>query len=173
MPYHSNDELPANVKSVLPREALDLWRAAYNDNFPDDARASAAAWKKVRDAGFANLPGQAGWSRMESMEAVRIWRELELTPIPPMQGWKYNPASNQGADAVRVPHRWIPNVAGKIIHATAAMSRRSYQDGVRVAMQDNEFLASLYIAGPERGLSYWLIGPGAREALEILVNGGE
>ncbi len=160
MPYRSNDELPAGVKSVLPREALDLWRATYNDNYPDDARASAAAWKRVRGAGFANLPGQAGWSKMEE---DRIWAGLEFTPIPP----------TLGADAVRVPHRWIPSVAGKIIHATAAVSRRSYQDGVRAAMQDNEFLASLYVAGPERGLSYWLIGPGAREALEILVNGGE
>lgn len=36
-------------------------------------------------------------------------------------------------------------------------------------MQANEFLASLYVAGGERGISYWLIGPGARAALEELM----
>jgi len=51
MPYRSNSELPAPVRSHLPRHAQDIYREAFNHAFvahPDDPRqeerAHRTAW---------------------------------------------------------------------------------------------------------------------------------
>jgi cation transport regulator len=61
MPYDSNNELPKNVKSVLPKQAQEIYREAYNSAWDeykdpdkrrdDDSREETAhkvAWSAVK-----------------------------------------------------------------------------------------------------------------------------
>jgi cation transport regulator len=54
MPYRSNSELPAPVRSHLPPHAQDIYREAFNHAFaahPDDPRQEEAhriAWAAVK-----------------------------------------------------------------------------------------------------------------------------
>ncbi|MBV8761113.1 MAG: ChaB family protein [Deltaproteobacteria bacterium] len=53
MPYASNDELPARVRSVLPQHAQDIYREAFNAAFERygpqrEAVAHRIAWSEVK-----------------------------------------------------------------------------------------------------------------------------
>jgi cation transport regulator len=53
MPYASNSDLPTRVRSVLPRHAQDIYRAAFNDAYERygpqrEAIAHRIAWSAVK-----------------------------------------------------------------------------------------------------------------------------
>jgi len=55
MPYSRNNDLPANIRRDLPREAQSVWRRAFNDahsRYNDDSFAARVAWTAVRNAGW-------------------------------------------------------------------------------------------------------------------------
>ena len=52
MPYPSNEDLPASVRTHLPQGAQDIFRAAFNHAFArgyaDEASAFRIAWAAVK-----------------------------------------------------------------------------------------------------------------------------
>ncbi len=53
MPYASNDDLPAPVRTHLPEHAQDIYREAFNHAFDrfargNEGRAHAVAWAAVK-----------------------------------------------------------------------------------------------------------------------------
>jgi cation transport regulator len=51
MPYSTNQDLPANVKNVLPVEAQSIYRGAFNSamsNGESEATARKIAWSAVK-----------------------------------------------------------------------------------------------------------------------------
>jgi cation transport regulator len=77
MPYRSNSELPAPVRSHLPPHAQDIYREAFNHAFaahPDDARqeerAHRIAWAAVKRSVSAPGTPQGGGSKVLSTRAA-------------------------------------------------------------------------------------------------------
>lgn len=69
MHYTSNSELPPDIRHELPKEAQDLYREIFNQNFPSSRRAidstseqvaHEAAWRAV--SGAFELKG-GKWSK--------------------------------------------------------------------------------------------------------------
>ncbi len=60
MPYASNADLPASVRTHLPVHAQDIFREAFNDAFEryrgDDARAFRIGWAAVK-RGYEKVDG--------------------------------------------------------------------------------------------------------------------
>lgn len=54
MPYASNDDLPASVRSHLPEEAQDIYRAAFNN-----------AWVKYAAQGREDIAHRIAWSAVK------------------------------------------------------------------------------------------------------------
>lgn len=52
MPYDAIEELPKNVRSVLPEHAQEIFRAAFNNAWDEygqnDVRARKVAWAAVK-----------------------------------------------------------------------------------------------------------------------------
>lgn len=55
MPYSTNDELPSNLKKILPSEAQTVYRTAFDEKFSetkDEGKSATYAWGAVKNAGF-------------------------------------------------------------------------------------------------------------------------
>jgi cation transport regulator ChaB len=71
MPYKSNADLPAPVKSSLPTRAQSTWRKIFNNAFAeynDDVRAIRTAWSGLENA---------GWGKNEEGEWVEVKKSSE------------------------------------------------------------------------------------------------
>ena len=71
MPYAKNENLPNNIKNVLPESAQSIWRGAFNaafERYQDDGKASQIAWGAVKNA---------GWTKDEK----GIWHKLNSETI--------------------------------------------------------------------------------------------
>ena len=74
MPYQTNDELPASVRSHLPQHAQDIYREAFNHAFAahagDDRQEEAAhriAWAAVKRS-----PSRSGIHRKGANETALL-----------------------------------------------------------------------------------------------------
>lgn len=61
MPYESKNELPENVRNVLPAHAQDIYKEAYNSAWDeygkDEERAHRVAWGAVKKSYHKNDRG--------------------------------------------------------------------------------------------------------------------
>ena len=51
MPYDSIAELPESVRNVLPKDAQEIYKGAFNgahEQYDDESRAHATAWAAVK-----------------------------------------------------------------------------------------------------------------------------
>jgi len=76
MPYRTLDELPENVKSVLPEHAREIYLAAFNNAWeeyrkPEDRRGDSSREEVARKVAWAAVKQQyekagAVWERKDS-----------------------------------------------------------------------------------------------------------
>lgn len=73
MPYASNAELPAAVRSALPAAGQSTWRTIFNaadKQYPDDEeKAFATAWAGLRRAGWSKA-SDGTWHKVEKVLTV-------------------------------------------------------------------------------------------------------
>jgi cation transport regulator ChaB len=78
MPYASNAELPAAVRSALPAAGQSTWRTIFNaadTQYPDDEeKAFATAWAGLRRAGWSK-DASGAWHKVEKVLKVDAERQ--------------------------------------------------------------------------------------------------
>ncbi len=66
MPYRSNEDLPGNLRRLLPEHAQDIYREAFNHAHAGDPRREEAAhriaWAAVKRSYVKTLEG---WTRRD------------------------------------------------------------------------------------------------------------
>lgn len=91
MPYENNEQLPDKVKKVLPPEAQNVFRGAFNAEFEkskDEASSMTAAWGAVKKAGFvAPENGEGEWKKESKKESFEF--DAEVFSVGVWNGDKY------------------------------------------------------------------------------------
>jgi cation transport regulator len=62
MPYHTNTDLPSNVKNVLPAHAQDIFRAAFNNAWQEYSDPS----KRRSKASQEEVARRVAWAAVKS-----------------------------------------------------------------------------------------------------------
>ena len=60
MPWPSNADMPASLRTALPDAALSIFREAFESEWSrthDESKAMAAGWSAVKTAGYRKGPG--------------------------------------------------------------------------------------------------------------------
>ena len=81
MPYPTLDSLPDGVK-VLPKDAQEIWRNAFNsafDKYKDDGKAAQIAWGAIKNAGWVK-DAEGKWSKTAAMSREQdysVWTSMK------------------------------------------------------------------------------------------------
>jgi cation transport regulator ChaB len=148
MPYRSNSELPAAVKTALPEAAQTIWRKAFMSIYADDPEASEEsmfkrAWGAVKNAGWK--PGGEGkkWTHDSepnervSIDSSRILFDLAFADDQASLDARFQPRKTSEGYLVAFPR--VARVG--IQEYTGDETGRPEMDVVRVYRPENEVFA--------------------------------